>query len=101
MLDVIGMSRRKRWLLWISLGLLLILAGVVVAAYVLSRRIEPFIRAQTVEYLGQRFDSDVEIGSLHVSVPVKSPLMVLLRGGRGAIARVTGERTSLWHMVRE
>jgi hypothetical protein len=100
MLDVIGMSRRKRWLLWISLALVLILAGVFVAAYVLSRRVEPFIRAQTVEYLRQRFDSDVEIGSLHVSMPVKSPLMVLLRGGRGAIARVTGERTSLWHKHR-
>lgn len=94
------MSRRKRWFLWISVPLLLTLVGVVIAAYVLSRRIEPFIRAQTVEYLRQRFDSDVEIGSLRVSLPIGSPVGVLLRGGRGAVARVTGERISLWHKHR-
>jgi hypothetical protein len=83
MLDVIVMSWRRRWLLWISVPLLLTLVGVAIAAYVLSRRIEPFIREQTVEYLRQRFDSDIEIGSLHVSMPIGSPLGVLLRGGRG------------------
>jgi len=99
-LDAIVMAKRKRWLLWISVPLLLILVGVAIAARVLSRRIEPFIREQTVEYLRQRFDSDVEIGSLHVSMPIGSPLGVLLRGGRGALARVTGERISLWHKHR-
>jgi hypothetical protein len=94
------MPRRKKWLLGISVPLLLILGGVVIAAHVISRRMEPFIREQTVEYLGQRFDSDVEIGSLHVSMPMKSPLEVLLRGGRGAQAHVTGERISLWHKHR-
>ncbi len=91
------MAKRKKWLLWTSVPLLLILMGVAVAARVLSRRIEPFIREQTVEYLRQRFDSDAEIGSLHVSMPIGSPLGVLLRGGRGAMARVTAERVSLWH----
>src|SRR5512140_2790866 len=94
------MSRRKKWLLWISIPLLLTVAGVAIAARVLSRRIEPFIREQTVEYLRQRFDSDVEIGSLRVSMPMKSPLEVLLRKGRGAVAQVTGERISLWHKHR-
>ena len=79
------MARKKRWLLWISVPLLLILVGVAIAARVLSRRIEPFIREQTVEYLRQRFDSDVEIGSLHVSMPIGSPLGVLLRRGRGGV----------------
>ncbi|MFN0172693.1 MAG: AsmA-like C-terminal region-containing protein [Bryobacteraceae bacterium] len=91
---------RKRWLLWISVPLLLILVGVAIAAHVLSRRIEPFIREQTVEYLRQRFDSDAEIGSLHVSMPIGSPLGALLRGGRGAPAHVTGEHISLWHRHR-
>ncbi len=94
------MSRRRRWLLWISVPLLLILVGVAIAAHVLSGRIEPFIRDQTVEYLSKRFDSDVEIGSLRVSLPIRSPLGVWLRGGRGAQARVTGERISLWHKHR-
>ncbi|MEN6536651.1 MAG: AsmA-like C-terminal region-containing protein [Bryobacteraceae bacterium] len=94
------MAKRKRWLLWISGPLLLILVGVTIAARVLSLRIEPFIREQTVEYLQQRFDSDVEIGALRVSMPIGSPLGVLLRGGRGAFARVTAERVSLWHKRR-
>jgi hypothetical protein len=94
------MANKKRWLLWISVPLLLILLGVAIAARVLSRRIEPFIREQTVQYLSQRFNSDVEIGSLRVSMPIGSPLGVLLRGGRGAYARVTAERVSLWHKHR-
>ncbi|MGD0201709.1 MAG: AsmA-like C-terminal region-containing protein [Bryobacteraceae bacterium] len=98
MLNRIG--RAKRWLLWISASLLLILAAVAIAAQVLSRRIEPYIREQTVEYLRQRFASDVEIGSLHVSTPIDWPLRLLLRGRRGALARVTGERISLWHKHR-
>jgi len=88
---------RKKWLVWICVPLLVILAGVAIAAQVLSRRMEPFLREQTVEYLRQRFDSDVELGSLRVSMPIGSPLGVLLRGGRGDLARVTGEGISLWH----
>jgi hypothetical protein len=87
-------------LLWISVSLLLILVAVAIAAQVLSRRIEPYIREQTVEYLRQRFASDVEIGSLHVSTPIDWPLRVLLHGRRGALAHVTGERISLWHKHR-
>ena len=94
------MAKKKRWLLWISVPLLLGLVGVAIAARMLSRRIEPFIREQTVAYLSQRFDSDVEIGSLHVSMPIGSPLGVLLRGGRGDLARVTAEGVSLWHKHR-
>ena len=94
------MANRKKWVLWISVPLLLTLAAMVIAALVLSRRVEPFLRQQTVEYLRQRFDSDVEIGSLRVSMPIGSPLELFLRGGRGATAQVTGERVSLWHKHR-
>ena len=91
---------RRRWYLWIWVPLLLTLAGVAIAARVLSRRVEPFIREQTVEYLRQRFDGDVYIGSLHISMPIGSPFEVWLRGGRGAQVHVTAERVSLWHKHR-
>jgi hypothetical protein len=94
------MARKKKWLLWITIPLLLLLVGAAIAARVLSRRIEPFLRAQTLEYLRQRFDSDVEIGSLNVSMPIGSPIGVLLRRGHGGVARVTAERVALWHKHR-
>ncbi len=94
------MTTRRRWLIWISVPLLLLLVGVAIAARVISRRIEPFIREKTVEYLRQRFDSDVEIAALRVSMPIGSPLGMLLRRGRGAEARVTAEGISLWHKHR-
>jgi hypothetical protein len=89
------MSWRKRLMLWSFFLLVLAIAGIASAADMLSRRIEPAIREQMVQYLRLRFDSDVEIGSLHVSMPIGSRLGLLLTGG--AQARVAGERISLWH----
>jgi hypothetical protein len=93
-------STRNKWLLSISIAVLVVVAGATIAAYLLSRRVEPFIRDQTLDYLRQRFASDVDIGSLHVSMPVGSPLDLLLRRGRGATVRVAAERVSLWHQHR-
>ena len=75
------MAKRRRRLLWISVPLLLFLVGVAIAARVIRRRIEPFIREKTVDYLRQRFDSDVEIArvtmvrleGLRITVPPKGP----------------------------
>lgn len=93
-------SSRTRWILWISIPLFLIVAGVGIAAKVLSARIEPLVREHAVQYLRQRFDSDVEIGALHVSLPFGSPVAALLRGGRETQAIVAGERVTLWHKHR-
>lgn len=95
-MDVV-LTRRKKWFLWIAASLALVLVGIFIAAKMLSHRVEPFIRAQTIDYLQKRFNSDVEIGSLRVSMPIRSPLQVLLQRGRGAHAHVTGERIVLWH----
>jgi len=46
--------------------------------------------------LSQRFDSDVQLQSLHIHVPQISPLRLLLgRRGRGS-ARIEGDGLSLW-----
>jgi hypothetical protein len=69
---------------------LVLAAAGLVAARVLSRRFEPFIRAQAIEYLQNRFASDVELRDLRVRLPQMSPLRLLMTGGHGMIARVDG-----------
>ena len=64
--------------------------GLFVAAFILARRAEPYIREQAMQYLRKRFDSDVELGQLQVQVPPASPLRLLFTGGRGTLARVEG-----------
>lgn len=93
--------RRRKFWLWAGGIVLLALAGLVVSGVVLSRRLEPFVRQQTVRYLEQRFESRAELGSLSVSMPMKSPLQVLLNRGRGAKVKVEGTKIGLWHRGRK
>ncbi|MCL4840891.1 MAG: hypothetical protein KJZ79_03595 [Bryobacteraceae bacterium] len=92
--------RKKKFWLWAGGVLALVLIGLTVAGIVLSRRFEPFIKEQTVLYLEKRFDSKVELGSLTVSMPMKSPLQVLLNKGRGAQVKVEGRTIALRHRGR-
>ena len=71
-------------------------AGVllVVAAIILSRHFEPYIRQQAILYLENRFDSDVEIGALHTSLAPLSALRLLIPG-RGVLVQVDGEQIVL------
>jgi hypothetical protein len=48
-----------------------------------------------MQYLRERFDSDVELGRLQVRIPSALPLRLLFRGGRGALAQVDGTNLSL------
>jgi len=95
------MSKRKKHLL---IGLVLFgLLGFIlmlVAASILAKRFQPYIREQAILYLRRRFDSEVELGSLRVRMPQTSPLHLLLSRGRGAVARVEGEGVSLRHKGR-
>ena len=50
----------------------------------LSRRFEPYLREQAIEYLQKRFNSDVQIASLKVRLPRTSPIRLVLTHGRGA-----------------
>ena len=64
--------------------------GLFLAAFILARRAEPYIREQAIQYLRERFDSDVELARLQVHIPPASPLRLLFTGGRGTLARVEG-----------
>jgi hypothetical protein len=80
----------KLWLIAAGLAVLVLAAAGVIAARILSRRFEPYVRAQAIEYLKKRFGSDVELRALHVRLPRMSPLRLLTTRGRGSIARVEG-----------
>ena len=60
--------RRRRWLLWLGAGLLVLLAAAGIAVSVILHRAEPFVRAQIVQQLGRRFHARVELDSFHMSV---------------------------------
>lgn len=95
------MSGRKRnWLIASGLFVVVMVAGLFIAASVLARRFEPYIREQAVQYLSKRFDSEVEIAALHVRLPSASPLRLLLTKGRGALARVEGAGIVMRHRGR-
>jgi len=66
----------------------------------MAKKFEPYIRDQAVQYLQKRFDSDVEIGALHISVPKLSPVQLFAQDWHGAKARVEGERVILRHKGR-
>lgn len=71
--------------------------GVWIGAAVLSRRFEPYIRQQAIDYLRKRFDSDVDLFALHIRLPKTSPLRLILARGRGGVARVEGDGLALRH----
>jgi hypothetical protein len=88
-------KRKKRWLIGIGVGVVIGVAALAIAASILSKRFEPFIREQAIQYMQQRFDSDVELKSLRIRMPKMSPLKILFKRGRGASAGVEGEGVSL------
>ncbi|HYP09842.1 MAG TPA: AsmA-like C-terminal region-containing protein [Bryobacteraceae bacterium] len=84
-------TRKKRWL-YVGAGVSVVtIAGLAIAASVLSRRFEPFIREQAILYMSRRFNCDVELAALRIKMPKMSPVNMLLTRGRGASARVEGE----------
>jgi hypothetical protein len=66
-------------------------AGGLIAAQILSRRFEPYVREQALDYLRKRFAADVELRTLHVRLPRMAPIRLLMTRGRGSIMRVDGE----------
>lgn len=59
---------RHRWLRWTAGGVLAAAAVLAVAAAVLARHAEPFLRAQLVEDLSEHFHARVELDGFHVSL---------------------------------
>ena len=62
-------KRKKNVLIAIGIATGLGFITLVIAAHVLAGRIEPYIRQQVILYLQRRFESEVELASLRVSVP--------------------------------
>lgn len=80
--------RGKRWLIGGGIGLAVLLAAGIVAGIELAHRFEPMVRAQAIQYMEDRFHSDVELKSLKIHPPKVPWLVLLLNRGRGARVRV-------------
>src|SRR5439155_17235830 len=91
---------RRRWWMWVAGLFVVVLAGLGIAASALARRLEPFVREATARYLRERFEAEVEIGRLGASLPIASPMRVLLARGKGAVVRASGENIVLRHRGR-
>src|SRR5688572_20203350 len=90
----------RKWWFWVLSLVVLVIVGLAIAAPIMARRFEPYVREETAKYLRERFDADVEIGSLDASLAFKSVTNVLLAGGKGALVRAKGEKITVRHKGR-
>ncbi len=88
------MSRRKRlWLIILSsVGIGLVITGLVLTYY--ARRMEPMARDWIVQYLSEKFDSEVELKELKVSAIPRLHVV-----GKGVLLRWK-HRTDIPPMIR-
>ena len=93
-------ARKKKWLIGLAGVSGILIAGLLITAHRMAGRVEPYIREQAIQYLRQRFDSEVEIGALRITIPKFSPLRLLARDLHGATAHVEGEHVVLRHKGR-
>jgi hypothetical protein len=94
-------SRKKKVLIGIAAATGILLIALFIAGREMAKRFEPYIHDQAVEYLQNRFDSEVEIGALRIGIPNLSPYRLVFNKGRGTIARVEGENIQLRHKGRK
>ena len=80
-------GRTRVWLVRTAIVTAVMVVCLLGAAWHLSRRLEPFVRERTVAFLASRFDGDVTLQRLDVSMPLRDPFRILINRGRGA--RVT------------
>jgi hypothetical protein len=93
-------QRKKKWLVGIAATAAIVLLVLFIAGRAMAKRFDPYIREQAVNYLEEHFDSEVELGELHVSMPNLSPLKVIFNRGKGAMARVEAANVLLRHKGR-
>jgi len=93
-------ARKKKWLIALIAIFGIGMAILFLVAQRMAGQVEPYIREQAIQYLQRRFDSEVEIGSLRISVPKLSPLRLMARDLKGAMARVEGKNVLLRHKGR-
>jgi hypothetical protein len=90
-------ATRRNWLVVIAILAAVATLAIIVAGRLLAARAEPYIRDQAIDYLKKRFDSDVELPALRIRLSNTSPLKLVLKRGRGVLARVEGESILLRH----
>jgi hypothetical protein len=61
-------GRRTRWPYWVGGSILAFLATIAIIVDILAHRAEPFVRAQVVQALSERFHAHVELDSFHLSL---------------------------------
>jgi hypothetical protein len=84
-------KRKKLWLGGIAVVVLLLGVGAYIAASIIAKQFEPTLRAQAIQYMHDRFHSEVELAALHINRPKMSTIQILMRHGRGAIVGVEGD----------
>ncbi|MDX1983297.1 MAG: AsmA-like C-terminal region-containing protein [Bryobacteraceae bacterium] len=92
--------RRKQWLIGGIAAMVAITAVLLFIGARMSRRFEPYIRQQAVEYMEKRFESEAELRALSMEIPKLSPLRLLYTRGRGVLVTVRGEGIALRHRGR-
>ncbi len=92
-------TRSKKWLIRIGATLAVLGVAAAIALIYVGRHFEPYIREQAVLYLKNRFDSDVELARLSVSVPSGAAFQLLTKG-KVALATAQGEGLVMRHKGR-
>lgn len=96
------MTQRKKFALFtVGAFLIVICMGMYIAGKKLVKQFESRIREQAILYLHDRFDSEVEMSSLHITIPALSPIKTFWNKGRGVLARVDGGELLLRHKGRK
>jgi hypothetical protein len=93
-------SRKKKLLIGLGAVAGIMLGSLFFIGRAMAKRFEPYIREQAVNYLQEHFDSQAELGSLHISIPNLSPYKLVVNRGMGTRARVEGENVVLRHKGR-
>lgn len=84
----------RKWLIAFAAVIVVIAIGISLLLLSVNKLVatfEPKIKEQAIQYLQERFNTDVEIAALHVSLPSTSSLQLWLNKGKGSIAGVDGE----------
>ena len=67
-----------------------VVVALAISGYRLRQKFRPYLREQCILYLHKRFQCDVELAGIDVSIPYMSPVTALRTKGRGLIAHVEG-----------
>jgi len=89
--------KKSRWLVAAGLMAVAIVVSMGIPSSILAKRYEPRIGDQAIRYLRDRFDSEAELGTLHIHMPKVPTRWPTLTGGLGSVAEVDCEDLLLRH----